>query len=433
MAGIFDTILQNFKSAQKNTQRYISLGFVFTLLCFFYVVEPFFLYTSHQRNAEKLLKETVTGLDLLGGKLDEIRHVNGQTRRSMSGIHERIRAYPDHLNQEVLPQIYEHFYGVSRGYQQTNYAIQQVQQQVQQAGQSGTVTVPAHINEFSDAVNWYVQNWFQQIVDDLNTGIVDPILQLDLFETGEESRELELLTRQAVEDINSHLVTIDPEFWHTYQEGKVETVGELQRVIDHAFMPVTVRLDDMHQEISGRIDSLQASRAILRADSISIHENLSLLNDRIKSMSSPFGPIPLRATELTALFPVLLVLIVLFTVMSLAKSSRLYAELWDQYRTDRKKSAREFLLLTDCWYLPPYRSRLPPVLLILFTLFMVLIYLYSIYLIWSEPGLFSFPGIGEETFRRSLFNTAYITGLLVLFFAVWYGYSKIKEVPDLHP
>lgn len=430
MSRLFDTIMQNFKSTQRTSQRYLGVGFVFTLLCFFYVVEPFFIYTSNQDEAEETLEQIQASMETSEKQLKEISSVNDQAQKTLVNLEQRIRNYPDHLNQEVLPQLYAQFYGEDGRYERENYNPQQMQQQVQSSGRNEQIWIPSDITEYSDAVNWYVQSWFQAIVDDLNSGITDPISGLEVFENEQQVNELKSLTRQAVDEINSHLNTIDPDFWHTYQEGKVETVGELQRVIDQSFEPVREQLDNMHGEISVSIEDLKASQDELNTEKEAIQENISLLNDRIRSMSTPFGPIPLRATEIITLFPVLLVLIVLFTALSLAKSARLYTELWETFSEDGERSVRDFKLFTDCWYLPPYRSKIQPVLLILYVIILTGIFIYSWYLVATEPVLFSFPGLGEESLRRILFMVLYFIGFLVIISSVWLGYKKLNEIPE---
>ena len=491
MAVIFDTILQGYTSARKQTQRNLSLGLVFTLVCFFYVVEPFFLYTSHQRAAVQRSDQIHDEVQQLNMHLRQTQAVNRQTQQALEMIHERIRAYPDHLNQDVLPQIRDHFYAADRdepeyrddpeyqfdpdyrydtaagpgagpgersgepgerkgdsGMWDGDPGMLDADQSVRFGDPEVRVAVPDHITEFADAVNWYVQNWFRQIIDDLYGDIVEPIQQnellaeRDLFESGDESTRLEALTHQAVEAVNGYLDTVDPDFWHSYEYGRDATIGELQGVIDRAFEPVTVRLDDIHVMISTSIEDLQNAMEELEDESREIQASLEHLNERINAMSSPFGAIPLRATELIALFPVLIVLIMLFTVLSLTKSTRLYSELWRLYRSDGKKISsdrkkqgeasgkehvREFKLLTDGWFLPPWSSRIQPALLILYAMVMFGIYIYSCFLIWVEPGVFRFPGMGEETFRRSLFLTAYVAGFFVMAGIIWVGFKKLDE------
>ena len=460
MTAMFDTILQGFTTARKHTQRNLSLGLVFTLVCFFYVVEPYFMYSSHQQAAVERSDQIHDEVRKLNMQLRQTRSMNRQTQQALEMIHERIKAYPDHLNRDVLPQIRDHFYtadrdgpvyGYARDYPQGGYAGQQsgqAEQRVRFGDPDVRVEVPGYITEFADAVNWYVQNWFRQIIDDLYGDIVEPIQQnellaeRDLFESGDESTRLEALTHQAVEAVNGYLDTVDPDFWHSYEYGRDATIGELQGVIDRAFEPVTVRLDDIHVMISTSIEDLQNAMEELEDESREIQASLEHLNERINAMSSPFGAIPLRATELIALFPVLIVLIMLFTVLSLTKSTRLYSELWRLYRSDGKKISsdrkkqgeasgkehvREFKLLTDGWFLPPWSSRIQPALLILYAMVMFGIYIYSCFLIWVEPGVFRFPGMGEETFRRSLFLTAYVAGFFVMAGIIWVGFKKLDE------
>ena len=493
MAVIFDTILQGYTSARKQTQRNLSLGLVFTLVCFFYVVEPFFLYTSHQRAAVQRSDQIHDEVQQLNMHLRQTQAVNRQTQQALEMIHERIRAYPDHLNQDVLPQIRDHFYAADRdepeyrddpeyqfdpdyrydtaagpgagpgersgepgerkgdsGMWDGDPGMLDADQSVRFGDPEVRVAVPDHITEFADAVNWYVRNWFRQIIDDLYSDIVEPIQQnellaeRDLFESGEEPARLETLTQQAVEAVSGHLETVDPDFWHSYEDGKVATVGELQNVIDRSFEPVTVRLDDIHLMISASIDDMQFALEELAVESSEISASLDHLNERIDAMSSPFGAIPLRATELIVLFPLLVVLIVLFSVLSLVKSARLYGELWRLYQSDDKEvtsgskkrvasgdagQVRDFKLLTDCWYLPPWNSPVQPALLILYALAMSGIFIYSCFLIWADPGVFRFPGMGEETFRRSLFLAAYVAGFFVMAGTFWIGYKKLTGVP----
>ncbi len=462
MTAMFDTILQGFTTARKHTQRNLSLGLVFTLVCFFYVVEPYFMYSSHQQAAVERSDQIHDEVRKLNMQLRQTRSMNRQTQQALEMIHERIKAYPDHLNRDVLPQIRDHFYtadrdgpvyGYARDYPQGGYAGQQsgqAEQRVRFGDPDVRVEVPGYITEFADAVNWYVRNWFRQIIDDLYSDIVEPIQQnellaeRDLFESGEEPARLETLTQQAVEAVSGHLETVDPDFWHSYEDGKVATVGELQNVIDRSFEPVTVRLDDIHLMISASIDDMQFALEELAVESSEISASLDHLNERIDAMSSPFGAIPLRATELIVLFPLLVVLIVLFSVLSLVKSARLYGELWRLYQSDDKEvtsgskkrvasgdagQVRDFKLLTDCWYLPPWSSPVQPALLILYALAMSGIFIYSCFLIWADPGVFRFPGMGEETFRRSLFLAAYVAGFFVMAGTFWIGYKKLTGVP----
>jgi hypothetical protein len=461
MAVIFDTVLQGFTSARKQTLRNLSLGLVFSLVCFFYVVEPFFMYSTHQQAAVERSDQIREEVEKLTIQLRQTRAMNRQTQQSLNTIHERIRAYPTHLNRDVLPQIRDHFntgyrvdaeYGHNRGYPEEDRSglhTGQADQLVRFGDPGVRVVVPDDITGFADAVNWYVRNWFQQIIDDLHGNIVEPIRQnellaeLDLFDSVEGPARLETLTKQAVDAVSGHLDTIDPDFWHSYEDGKVATVGELQGVIDRSFEPVTIRLDNIHLMISGSIEKMQVAMKDLEVEAGEISASLEHLNERIDAMSSPFGAIPLRATELIALFPLLLVLIVLFTVLPLVKSARLYGELWRLYRSDDTKSAsggkkqgapgekgqlKDFKLMTDCWFLPPWTSPVQPVLLILFALAMTGIFIYSSLLIWAEPGVFRVPGMGEDTFRRSLFMAAYVAGFFTMIGTFWVAYKKLTGV-----
>lgn len=159
MPNLLDTILQDFRTSKRKVNRYLGYGIAFTLICFFYVVIPYFQYKGQQKSAQQAALYLKEELQVLNEHLIQIKKLNNDAENALTDIQSQINALPEHLHGVVLPEISEIINPDSSDTQQV--------QQVQSPGSSGEIYIPPAITDFNEAANWYIRNWFKELVDQL--------------------------------------------------------------------------------------------------------------------------------------------------------------------------------------------------------------------------------------------------------------------------
>jgi hypothetical protein len=418
MQDIFEILLQNFNSSKRRVNRYLGVGIVFVLLCFLYVTMPYFQYKVHQQKAKENLQTLKKDLNKISENLVKISEVNDQGRILLGTLNNIIRSLPDELHRDVLPGMQNFFNGEGTSDQLF----------FQQSVPNRPFGLPPEITNFEDAVNWYLQDWFENLITQLEEGLLQPVSGLDSLKDKTRSENLFNLTKTAIDTVNSYINKIDPEFWHEMSQ-KEATSDELRSVVTESCKPLFQELNELQEGTRIVMTSLQDSLKSLQTDSITLENHIKSLDSRISSLNSPIGSIPLSAVELIVLFPILMVLLVILTTTAFIKSANLYNEFWSKFDTNAgKNKVEKFRIYTDCWYLPPYSNSSYPILLISFASFVMIIFLYASRLIYTDPDLFAFPGGGIDVLRRIIFLSTYILGVVLILGCFFVVYKKILNL-----
>jgi hypothetical protein len=156
----------------------------------------------------------------------------------LAGVREQIHEYPAHLR-DRLPEIRDAIKGGGSGDGQT--APRRV----------GGFHMPEGIKDFEAGVRWYVDAWFESLVQTLEDGVVD---QLD----ENQLEGMQAKARQAVADLRTHLDGLNPDFWRRYGEGgKLEVAEQLASVVNRSFDPLEQQVNaelKRHGQNSWRCD-----------------------------------------------------------------------------------------------------------------------------------------------------------------------------------
>jgi len=152
-------------------------------------------------------------------------------------------------------------------------------------------------------VRWYIEQWFTQLIEDLQQGIVQPILELDRENERANGEQLTIMAKQGLDHLRTYLDEVDPEFWWSYGRGKVSVANDLQRIVGNSFGPmeqvVSIHLEQSQKEAK----QLKANLKDIQKKLDSIKGNQGILESRMQSLNSPFGPLPMSLPDLIMLFP----------------------------------------------------------------------------------------------------------------------------------
>ncbi len=157
-----------------------------------------------------------------------------------------------------------------------------------------------------------------------------------------------------------------------------------------------------------------------------LHEFQTLkekLDTRLKSLQSPLGQIPANLHDIIKLFPLILVGLIITITLTLRKINSLRIFFCRELKKDRRKSSDNASLhhLVHCWFLPPYKSILPIVVLGICVVAIIGIFYRSVSLVVGESELFVLPGSDEvNSMMQDLFIGFYIFGFLLILVCLWF-------------
>lgn len=420
MEQLFEVIFTDFRSSKKNINRLLGIGILCVLVGHFYVVEPYFQYKIQENNATKALDVKKKQLNQLTESLNSMKGVNEEADKTLKNIIEKIADFPDHLR-DMLPKIKE---AVGSG------PVSQAMQR-EAPSQFRGIYLPLHITTFEAGVPWYIGKWFRDVVFELETMVVDPILQLEHGQERDGASDLEERTHEAIEKLRTYLDGVDPDFWHSYggSGGKVEVAYELQRAVETSFGPVVSKVSHLLKKTEKMRENQEENLNTIQEELIKTQARMEKLESRINSLESPLGPIPLGLTDLIILFPLLIVTLVVMLAIAVRKSGQLYILLWREVRKGKGDAdSAVFQHYSDCWYLPPYASFTHPVLIFTWLAIITGIFVRASLLVSGELELFTSLAGEVESLKRSVFAGAYIVGVVIIIASVWFSGKTLRLV-----
>lgn len=426
MAQLFDVILNDLRSNKKNVNRLFGVGILFVLFCHFYVVEPYFEYKAQERETRKALEDVEDRLSQLTEQLKHIRPASKRAHKTLSDIRRRIEGYPDHLR-NMLPEIdralkarpsLQRYQGSSQAFQ-ARQPIQQYQRNI--PVQAGRIILPPQITTFESGVRWYIEKWFSDLIVELEQEVVNPVIKLKSGQGGAEAPNLGDMAKKASEKLRAHLAGVDPQFWRSYEGGKVPVALELQQVMEESFGPLEREVSKLLKKTVKDIETQEKMSETIKDKLTETQKFKEELESRLDSLESPIGKLPLNLTDLIILFPFLIVILTVMTAVSLHKSSQLCIALWRELKMDKGDAdSAAFHRYTDCWYLPPYSSSVQPLVILAWLAVSIAIFLRSSLLVIGEPELFMSLAGEVQYVKRTLFAGLYIVGAIVIVGLAWF-------------
>lgn len=420
MEELFEVIFTDFRSSKKNVNRLLSVGILFALVGHFYVVGPYFQYKIQENNATKALDAKKKQLNQLTESLNSMKGVSEEAGKTLKNILEKIADFPDHLR-DMLPKIKE---AVESG------PVYQAMQREAPSLFRG-IDLPLHITTFEAGVPWYIGKWFRDVVLELETMVVDPILQLEHGQERDRASDLEERTHEAIEKLRTYLDGVDPDFWHSYggSGGKVEVAYELQQAVETSFGPVVSEVSHLLKKTEKMRENQEENLNTIQEELIKTQARIEKLESRINSLKSPLGPIPLGLTDLIILFPLFIVTLVVMLTIAVRKSGQLYILLWRELGKERGDiDSVVFQHYSDCWYLPHYGSFTRLFLIFAWLAVITGVFIRTSLLVSGEPELFISLAGEVESLKRSMFAGAYIVGMVVIIVSVWFSGKTLRLV-----
>lgn len=375
MPQLFDVIFSDLRSSKKSVNRLLSIGILFALLGHFFVVEPYFPYKEQEHEQTKLR--------------DNVKAIRQSILNTLDAIEFQIETYPAHLGQ-VRQKIYDVIWSEPSS----------------EPLPVGKITIPANTT-FKDGMRYYVENWFSNLLDKLNNGIVIKVSELESGNEGLEAFNHEIEAKRAMERFKvglDRLETDNPEILTDYEGNKGdEATAMLQQNLEAAFAPVKFNVSGLLKRTEDRLTE--------------INEGINELEARIGTLESPLGPIPVGLTDFVILFPLVIVTLVVMVTVALHKSCRLFTVFRRESATgDAPIDSETCHQLADCWYLPPYSSVVQPLLLIALPAVITGLFVRASLLVIlnADAELFAFLFPAEESSTKSVFTGAYIFGTFVV-------------------
>lgn len=405
MPQLFDLLLYDLRSSNKNVNRLLSAGILFVLIFHFYAVEPYFEYKEQGRKLAMALSEKDAEVLQLSNQFKHITDINQNAKRTLSDIKDEIRNFPDHLR-EKLPKIQQAL--------SSEPSFQAFQQSA--PPQVSGLSLPSEITTFDAGVNWYVETWFRNLLVRLQDGIITPISQLEnkRVETGESN--LDDKANQAIQKISNYMKGIPTDFWRSYSGpgGKVAVAHNLQKEVEKSFdelvkTKITKMLEITEKSVKEQDNQLKK----IKSDLEESENHMKELDSRINSLESPLGRIPADLPDLIKLFPILIVILIVMVASSIYKSNKLYISFLKEFRTNNKESDNNvFQQYAACWFLPPYPSIIQPLLLGACAVISTAIFVHACLLVSTEPELFISLTGEVESFRESSISLQTLIGIM---------------------
>jgi hypothetical protein len=387
------------------------------LFGYFYIVSPYFIFKNEDRKAKAAIEAAVDSIDLYRQQVKEYRKVHKQVNTELYRIEEEIHSFPVELAQSLSI--------IGSGTANTNDFAQ-----IQQSNTSSNpLGIPDSIADYSDRVGWYVNYRFDEILEDINQKIIIPSARLDRSHKTDKKSEVRRLADEAVVKIKNHIGSIDPDFWRTYETGKVRESRLLEAVVEESLNPVFREIDTLVIKSAGLEQELLRKIA---EDSLALKtyaSNIALIEKRIDSVESPIGKIPLNLVDFVQLFPVLIIVLAVMLTNYASKSVRSIGNLQMEFKKmDNEESIASMKMISDCWFLPPFRSIFPPFILITSIVLIIAIYLFSVIGLFNQPDLFVSLTGTAETIKKYIFFAGYGIGFLILIGCFLYIDKQIKTV-----
>lgn len=415
MPKIFDLLLNDFRLSKRNFNRILSVGLLFVLFGYFYIVEPYFRYKLQEKNSVLELERKQSCLEELSKSHDRLKETSSRVDSALRSIKSDIQGFPDHLR-AMLPKI--------EGIVSSSASSQANQEE--QPRSIDNIHFPSRLTSFKDGVRWYTKKWFGNVVIDLEEDIIKPALLLKEKETALGDK-LDSLSKNAIEKIHRYIEDVDPNFWRSYREGKVPVAQGLINILEVSFTPIYEEIKSLKNEIDISMEKQKEVISNTKNEVKDLKTSLGNLESRIKSIESPIGKIPLNLTDFTEVFPLLIVILIVLLTVYLNKSKRLYTALRIEITKDGiDKEIPDIQYLASGWYLPPYRNIVQPLSLGISIIIIIGIYIRSVLHSIASPEFFISIIGEEEVIRKLVFICFYLIGVLVITGCLWFSQRSLR-------
>lgn len=300
--------MQDFRAGKKELYRLYFIGLFFILAGHVYVIEPYFQLKYQEEQLQNSLTGLEASLEALSRQATDIKSIRETATRELAGIRKEVHHFPDTLR-NALPRISE----TIENRRESGHRDAGRQQNVRQtwSAPSPAPFLPAEITTFGQGVQHYINSWFSELVTRLEKGVVSPITGLAPDLEVEGQTDLAALCRQAVARVRTRIEEIPADFWHSYDGpgGKVDVSFQVSDTIDLAFTPVEEKVQALLKRTEELRDKEAKELGDLKDHLDQTRREIKVLGERIKTLESPFGRIPLDLTDLIRLFPFLIVLL----------------------------------------------------------------------------------------------------------------------------
>lgn len=421
-----DIILHDYRSSIKEINRLLLVGLFFALASHFYVIEPYFQLKIKEQSLQNSLPTMEQSINVLSQEATKINEAKQSATSALQEIREDLLQFPDQLR-GALPYIQSALelrdsplpgQSAAQAPDLRQYGQFAPQQYMQQALPVSTITLPAEITSFEAAVNWYVNNWFAKLLAELEKRVVKPVTDLDSAGITNEAKDLHEICKNAVDTVKNHINNIDPDFWHSYggRGGKVDVAGSIRDNIESAFAPLENRVYELLEATNRQRRNQEEKLVMLNKTIADTREKITLLSDRLKSIESPFGPLPLRLTDLIKLFPFLLVALAV-KLAFVMRQGALQKSLFKQMTAGPGDTTSQKLMqyqLRSLLLAPSSRS-LSLAAMSTWLMLLLAVFIRSAWLICSNPQYFTDGGQQGPLFMGpQLYNAGCLAGLALL-------------------
>ena len=432
MAELFDILLAELRNAKSSVNRIAGIGALFALLSHFYVVEPYFQYKAKEGSARAALPAVTQKMAATTAEIGRIKHLSTQIRKSLDSIGKDIDGFPDRLR-EMLPRLQaalqrsrsNRLPGGEQPFLQNQIQRPQAQVPLQQAPLPSAnspaadmeLNLPSRVQTFEEAVRWYSEGWFEHLLGRVDQELVTPLAAHSEVITPEQTTALEQAAQSAVNAIRGHIAGIDPDFWRHYAGpgGKMDVAQQLRYEVGQAFQPVNQKVLDLVQQTETAKKTLDQQLATIQSELQATRQSIGTLSDRVKSIESPFGRLPLDLTDLIVLFPFIVAITTVMLATGILKTARIFRDVCRTYpqRSDHDALAT-LTRAAGSWYLPPFRNIIGPVMLIVWYLVAGGIYARAGSLIFSSPDIFTAAESTAAAIKPRLFGGVYVVGFAAI-------------------
>ncbi len=424
MAQIFDVFLNDMRLVKKNFNRLLTVGLIFALFGHFYVIEPYFRYKAEEKNSVQKLEQKQIQLEKLSTQQNQLDETSRSSNSSLQDIRVKIQGFPDHL-QAMLPEID----AIVTSPTLSTPSVSPHQYYANSPEPPVSISFPPEVTTFEEGVRWYTKNWFGEIVTELEEKVINPVLKLKYVGEISSDNKLDSLSKSAIRSINKYVDEVDPDFWHSYSGGKVPVAEGLNNIVNESFNPIYSEIGLLIEDVRTSKDARE--KEILKAENaiVEYQNRIKKLESKIESIESPIGKIPLNLTDFAEVFPLLIVVLIVMLTAYLNKSIRLSTFIWREVgKGTIAEYKKDVDYLVDCWYLPPYRSTIQPLLLGLSAFVIIGVFVLSVLSVFiailNKEMFISITG-EVESIRKYLFVSFYMIGTLVIVACVWFAKKRL--------
>jgi hypothetical protein len=389
MPKLADVLFDDLRSSKNNINRILSAGLLFAFIAHFYVVEPYFDYKKEEKTITKKLNKDEGDYEVLSKQSQNIINLNQQIFVLLEKFKQETDNLPFTLN-EITKNI-------KRAPSSTSSKFRYGAAELMLAEDDELYLLG--ITTFKEAVDFRIKEWFLDLNKKLKDELVTPVEDLKITINGVEDIDLKMVIDRAVTDIEVCLNGLGSDFWTGLKDLRSETKAELKlqnvvensiKLVDRTVLKLVEQTNDGMKTVdlnkSKKMEELQ--KLIIRKDKLATRYN---------SLQSPLGRIPADLNDIIKLFPLILVGLLITITLTLRKINSLRISFCRELKKDRRKSSDDASLhrLVHCWFLPPYKSILPLVVLGICVAVIIGIFYRSVSLVVGESELFVKSGSDE--------------------------------------